>query len=308
MRQYRWGLPGAVLLLLLFSVVQAHGLSWRLDSMPDSDELRSFRTSWDSFREVANPPTRQGLDALRISGSGQFGAAGVPVLISRIRALTDAPIYVVDLRQEDHGFVDGTPVSLHGARNQANAGMTAPEVETDEAEQLSSLVDTDFSAVPMGYADTAVMEPFETTVQEVQTERALIESAGLQYVRIAATDQVWPEPQAVDAFIEFYRTLPDTPVWLHFHCHAGHGRTTTFMAIYDMLRNPSLEVESVAWRQYLLGGSNLLSRPDDSDTGWQAEAGRERIAKLYLLHEYLQEQQPAGFAVSWSEWLAGHEE
>ena len=308
MKQYRWGLLGAALLLLLFSTVQAHELAWRLDAMPDSDEIRSFRTSWGTFREVENPPTREGLDELRISGSGQFGAAGVPVLISRIRALTDAPIYVIDLRQEDHGFVDGTAVSLHGARNQANAGMTAPEVEADEAEQLSSLIDTDFQAVPMGYADTAVMEPFETTVQSVQTERALIEDAGLQYVRIAATDQVWPEPQAIDAFIDFYRTLPDTPVWLHFHCHAGHGRTTTFMALYDMLRNPSLEVESVAWRQYLLGGSNLLSRPDDADTSWQAEAGRERIAMLYLLHAYIQEQQPAGFAVSWSEWLAGHEE
>lgn len=308
MRKYRWGLIGAALLLLLASVVQAKGLAWRLDTAPDSDELRSFRTSWDAFREVENPPTRAGLDELRISGSGQFAAAGVPVLVSRIRALTDAPIYVVDLRQESHGFVDGTAVSLHGSRNQANAGRTAPEVEADEEEQLATLRSTDFTAVPMGYADTAVMEPFETTVQEVQTERALIEGAGLQYVRIAATDQVWPEPQAVDAFLDFYRTLPDTPVWLHFHCHAGHGRTTTFMALYDMLCNPELEAETVTWRQYLLGGSDLLAMPEDSDTGWKAEAARERIAMLHLFHVYVNEQQPAGFVLSWSEWLSAHEE
>lgn len=309
MRFYRWSAALVGLLLLLAAtVVQAEGVAWRLDAAPGSVALRSFRTSMDVFRGEEKPATHDGLDTLFISGSGQYSEAGMETLSARLHALTRLPVYIVDLRQESHGFVDGAAVSLYGHRNQANAGISAPAVEADEAAALQALVGTDLAAEPMGHADKASMESFETTVQKVLTERAKAQQLGFHYVRIAATDQVWPEPQAVDAFIAFYRTLPKTPVWLHFHCQAGHGRTTTFMALYDMLRNPGIDADTAAYRQYLLGGADILQMPEDDDMSWRAQAARERITKLRLFHDYAQEQQPQEFAKSWSTWLAEHGE
>ena len=308
MKQFRLFLILTALLVLVSSAAQAAEVAWRLDAEPDDGGLRSWRTSLSAYREAAEVPTRDGLDTLYVSASAQYSEAGMDTLVSRLQEITDLPVYVVDLRQESHGFVDGAAVSLHGSRNQLNAGMDAVAVEADETERLAALVGTDFFAAPMGYADTALMSGFSAAVERAVTEREAAAQRGLGYVRIAATDQVWPEPQAVDAFVSFYRSLPESPVWLHFHCQAGHGRTTTFMVLYDMLRNPELDADTAAWRQYLLGGSNLLLVPSEGDAkDWRVAAARERLDGLRLFHDYAAEQQPQGFTVSWSEWLASRE-
>ncbi len=48
------------------------------------------------------------------------------------------------------------------------------------------------------------------------------------------TDDMAPDAAQTDRFVEFCRTMaPGT--WLHIHCRAGHGRTTTFMVMYLLL-------------------------------------------------------------------------
>lgn len=42
-------------------------------------------------------------------------------------------------------------------------------------------------------------------------------------------------PENIDEFIKLYKSLPKD-AWLHFHCEAGKGRTTTFLAMYDMMK------------------------------------------------------------------------
>lgn len=61
----------------------------------------------------------------------------------------------------------------------------------------------------------------------------------LNYIRIPVQDRHGPDDDTVNAFVTFVKTLPED-VWLHFHCLAGEGRTTTFMVIYDILRNAPL--------------------------------------------------------------------
>ena len=111
---------------------------------------------------------------------------------------------------------------------------------------------------------------------------------------------VFPEPATVDEFIKFYFSLPKNH-WLHFHCHAGHGRTTTFLVFYDILTYPDLTLEEIVNRHVILGGSNLLA--ENNDANWYAEAMRERAINLRKFYQYIKEQRKSNFKTSWSEWI-----
>ena len=296
-------------LLLLVSMLQVFaadgGTMWRLDA-PAADGLpRNLRLSSDAagLSTEENQNIWEGIDWLRISGSGQPAEAELSVLYARIRQETTAPVYILDLRQESHGFFGGSAVSWYGKNNWSNRGMNAKQAEADDILQLDKALNQEIEAVPLGNEDKASFKSVSGIVKHVVTEREAAEKAGFHYVRIAASDQVWPEPQAVDEFLEFYKSLPAEPVWVHFHCQAGHGRTTIFMAMYDMLRNPNAALETIAARQKLLGGTDVLAEADESTGSWRAKLTNEKARNMRLFYRYVQEQQPAGFAVSWTEWL-----
>ena len=293
-------LAAFLLLPLSLALAAAQEPCWRLDAPAEMGLPRSFRTSGDAF-SGGELISREGLDWLRISGSGQPSEAGLSVLYDHIRELTMAPVYLLDLRQESHGFAGGNGVSWYSQHNMANRDKTAVQVEAIEQEQLAGLVDHELDAVPLGREDTASFVPVKAEVKKVVTEREAATRLGFRYVRIAASDQMWPDPQAVDDFMDFYKSLPDEPVWVHFHCQAGHGRTTIFMVMYDMLRNPELPLEAIAARQAAQGGSNLLAPVKGQDR--TAQLNRDRRIKLCLFYRYVQENNGAGYPIKWSDWL-----
>ena len=67
----------------------------------------------------------------------------------------------------------------------------------------------------------------------VGTEVAAVH--GLEYMRLATLDFYRPSDRVVNKFVELIKNNPNS--WLHLHCHVGKGRTTTFMAMYDMFYN-----------------------------------------------------------------------
>jgi len=140
----------------------------------------------------------------------------------------------------------------------------------------------------------------------LQTEKELVEAAGLRYKRIAATDHIWPSPAAVDEFVQFYKSMPED-VWLHFHCQAGEGRTTEFLAMYDILKNPAVPLQDILYRQCLLGGSYVAHVEPEGSTYWKVPYYAEKAKHIALFYRYVQENEGAGFAVSWSDWLAAPE-
>ena len=214
--------------------------------------------------------------------------------------LSKTSIYIVDLRQESHGFANGVPVSWYEEHNHANFGKSVSEIEQDEVNKLKLILGRQTEFVPLGKHDEAILSKLTMPVENVQNERHAAESSGFKYVRFAAADMVFPDPAVVDDFIKFYFSLPQKH-WLHFHCHAGHGRTTTFLVFYDILTYPDLSLEEIVQRQKSLGGSDLLAVSGDDD--WYSEKNRERAEKLRQFYRYVKEQRASKFAVSWSNWL-----
>ena len=298
---------GALILLFgvtIFSVTTAKKIEsvWRLDGSA-SDEPRNFRFMTDDWHNDVHGkiPSRAGLDSLRISASAQPSERALKMIHEKIlEREPDAKIFVVDLRQESHGFVNSAPVSLWTKYNAANAGKTSDEVERDELKLVKNLRGVETTFEPLGNADKKRLKSVTMVPHFVKTERELCESLGVDYKRFAAADMQFPAPEIVDEFIPFIATLPENS-WLHFHCQAGHGRTTTFMVMYDIMKNPNLSLEEICRRQYLLGGSNLLLEPEGND--FYAKAARDRAKKIRLFYEFVQGTRAEKIGLQWSEWL-----
>ena len=295
---------GVLVLLMIFSVASAKKSEgvWRLDGNA-SEELRNFRLMTDDLRNDSRgrEPNRQGLENLRASASGQPSLAALKTLYEKIHELEpDAQIYLIDLRQESHGFANSIPVSWWIEHNAANAGKTSREVERDELERLNNLRGIETTFEPLGNADKQSFKPVTIIPRFMETERTAAEKVGFTYERFAAADMQFPAPEIVDDFIIFVANLPDN-AWLHFHCHAGHGRTTTFLVMYDIMKNPDLTLEEVCRRQYLLGGSNLLLEPEGND--WYSKMARDRAEKIRLFYGWYQGTRSEEIGLQWSEWL-----
>ena len=291
-------------MMLLASIACAEG-TWRLDGDGKGGMPRDFRMASDDWHRPlgqAEAPPRRGLDALHASASAQPSLKSLSALYKKLVSVAPNPkqIYMVDLRQESHGFANGVPVSWYEEKNRANFGKDAKAVELDEAERLNSLRKQKTTFVPLGKSDTERLKPMTFAPKKVLTEREAAQQAGFRYVRFAAADMVWPDAKTVEDFLAFVAALPED-AWLHFHCHAGHGRTTTFLVMYDLLRNPDVSLEDVARRQYLLGGTDLLSKSSGED--WYAQAHNERAEMLRLFYRYASELRTKDTSLSWSAWL-----
>ncbi len=77
-----------------------------------------------------------------VSGSGQFSARTLDMLIKRIEAIVKngSKILIIDLRQESHGFINGEPaVWKTGFHGDGNKNKTIDEIKQDESDRFSRL-------------------------------------------------------------------------------------------------------------------------------------------------------------------------
>jgi protein-tyrosine phosphatase len=262
---------------------------------------RNFRTTDDPLKaDKGKIPANTGLVDLHASGGGEFSAEGLKLLLKRTRGA----VTVFDLRQETHIFVNGLPISWFATNDWANVDRTHSTIERDETERVESLtpaseiVITGDAVKKSGLASSA---PKHVVVKRASTERDIVESNNAAYVRLTVTDHARPLDEEVDRFIQAVRALPKNS-WAHFHCEAGRGRTTTFMVLYDMLRNANrVALQDIAGRQKLLGYNYDVLRPAQSGD-WKAPYTDDRIAFVRAFYRYAQAN-PGGRPQLWSEWL-----
>jgi hypothetical protein len=232
----------------------------------------------------------------QMSGSGQPATEELLALFRALEVKADGrPVYLVDLRQESHGYLfeekHGIAVSWHTGMNAANRGQDAAFVEKDEEKRLARCVQSGalLTARPMGRMDiSAGWQNSEIMPVSYRTERDSAEALGFHYVRIPATDMRWPEDFAVQDFLAFFRSLPEG-AWVHFHCQAGVNRTTTFMAMYDILQHPEKALDEVLAAEQAAGGPDLRPRA-------------ELYFGLQIFQAYVREQKPLGFPLTYRAW------
>lgn len=262
------------------------------------------------FDNDAERPTKDGnyrsgrrLDPpLRASGSHQLDAAMLTSVVDRIA--NDGPelhrILIVDLRQESHAFVDGRAVSWCADRDWSNVGQPPAWIARDEQCQLEKLAaapETIIFAVRKGVdgeiqiVGTAPLHVVRAETEEMVVAR-LQSRFELSYFRLHVTDHCAPEDDAVRTFLQLLGNVAPT-TWVHFHCHGGDGRTTTFLTMYDMLtmatRHPRIAVppdlEYFWQRQLQLFHYDL--KPDPMSKRWQVPLSEARWGLLRSFREYV---------------------
>jgi protein-tyrosine phosphatase len=226
-----------------------------------------------------------GLGNLNISGSGQFSEKGL--VLTKQDIGRSMPITIVDLRQESHGFINGIAVCWADDHNKANRGLSRELVLSDETTRLQSMELNE----PISIEDKTLVP------KKVQSEENLVKSSGMSYIRIPVTDKGLPDNDMTDYFIKFVNSLPSS-TWLHFHCKAGKGRTTTLMVMYDIMKNAkNVSLQDIVTRQFLLGGRNLLRAEQ-----LPRDRAEQRAKFLNGFYRYCVENNDS-FKTTWSQWV-----
>ncbi len=291
-------LVGLILLFLATTVFFFWGISEKspqkeLTLILNSENIegqlpRNFRTCSDPWLNAPNlkEPSRLGLESLQASGSGQFSENGLRTLLAHLK--TSQPIIIVDLRQESHGYANGIAISWYAAHNASNVGKTLAEIEADEEMRLQNLVQQKSITIQdvLRKEEDIIEEttPISITVEKVATEKELTQGIKIGYFRIPVTDHLPPTKEDVSRFLTFVQSLP-AGTWLHFHCEAGDGRTTTFLSLYDMIRNgKNVSFDDIIERQYLLGGINLADIVDKSSWKYPYQVDRLKVLQEFYQH------------------------
>ncbi len=252
---------------------------------------------------------------LRASGSRQLDFKPYADVLESVALKINegGTLYVVDLRQESHVFFNNRAASWYADMDWANVGQSEQWIRRDEANQIATALHPDTSTVRIFCVDQASKSAgrivptgySEVTVTSAESEEDILKKMPLpravKYVRIPVTDHCKPTSAAVRQFVLLLneiRALPAEQVWVHFHCHGGDGRTTTFLAMYDIFcwamagKRPILSLKEFSNRQWSLfcycldpsGCGGNEKKKCDEDTDWKCALANERWQFLAEWH------------------------
>jgi hypothetical protein len=217
----------------------------------------------ENFRTTAH------MKNLKLMGSAQFSEKNLKYIIDHYTK----PDYLFDLRQESHSFTGGIAIShRHGENN-----------------KVIVLIENSW------------LDRFKKGYEEMN-EQHIANKYKINYIQIPVLDHQRPSDEEVDHFVKMISQIP-TNKWLYFHCRDGKGRTTTFMAMTEMMRDKKASFEYIMHYQYEIGGNNLLKLDPAKKLNSYALA---RVEFLKNFYDYCQENRD-DFQTSWSEWLKKNE-
>ena len=208
----------------------------------------NFRTTLDLSKIENNDFSLLGLKNLNISGSSQFTELSLSKIKESINS--DLPIYIIDLRKESHGFINGDAISLFSPGNKINASLPLSAVLKREELFIKS--------IPLNRSINLDIDKYTIIPKTKYDEETLVKNNDINYFRIPVNDNSRPTDDMVDRFISFTKDLPNDK-WIHFHCKEGIGRTTTFMILYDIMNNyKNVSLDNIINRQIALASLDSL--------------------------------------------------
>ena len=246
--------------------------------------------------------TAVGLDALNASAARQFCELNLKNSLERM----SGRIYIVDLRQESHAFIDGRPMCWYGLKNQANVGKTKQEIADIEEELISRIArqgEIELNDIVLKTNGRIVRtRSSRVDFQRCESERDLVERNGLKYVRLPVTDHRHPDDKTVAEFLDFLGSLTGD-YWLHFHCRSGKGRTSTFLVLYDIFHNAKqVSLEDIICRNFLLGSKDLSKISDIPKKMWKNKMANRRFEFVSSFYQFMTESDEYR-SDSWADWL-----
>jgi hypothetical protein len=261
---------------------------------------KQFRTTSDPVSKKINT---QGLAELHAMASAQFSELELQSILQRFGT---QHITVIDLRQESHGFLNGSAISWYGVHNAANQGKTPEEIERSQEKFLTNLQQNAWANISeivdkSSGGTIRRYKPFFYIVQSVKSEANLVSEYQLNYQRFYVQDFHRPDDSQVDRFIQMVKQMPPYE-WLYFHCRAGVGRSTTFMVMYDMMNNAKrVSFDDILARQHAIGGQELSEMPESNNYKY-----RYAIERLNFLKDFYKYARKSNFEISWSDWYYQH--
>ena len=255
-----------------------------------------------------------------ISGSAQFSPAQLQNMISQGHVQT--PLTVVDLRQESHGFLglqnprnesSEIAVSWFVERDWINVAKGLPGIKADEVQKLQQAAnsqDLSVDSIEEKTDEDGICAATRFSVSPIgssNTEETMLQALNIGYLRLPTTDHCRPRDSEVDSFVAFETSLKED-MWLHFHCRAGDGRTTTFMAMHDILHNaPGDPIDVILKRQGPvnqggIGGVDLTTVVKSHDR-YDYPFLAERVEFMQSFYNYVCQAKPGGFNLTWSDWV-----
>lgn len=243
------------------------------------------------------------LDDLFASASEQFSNGQLALLLNEIvqrHNVHPSKIVVIDLREETHFFADGIPFTATDRHEDPTKDYTF----TNESKIQSDLIAEKILKLEPRKLDvekhkswkklkgsmkrtmhkrhrTAPTKPVQLNHPIIKTESELCRNYGVQYWRMPITDHYPPDQASIQEFIKFVSALPkDT--WIHIHCRNGNGRTTTFLAILEMMRFRNHSLYDILIRQKQVGGKDLLKIPEEIH---RQQVARDRLNVVHFTYD-----------------------
>ncbi|GAB6169278.1 hypothetical protein JCM1393_17380 [Clostridium carnis] len=271
--------------LLLISAIYFQALGVNALTTPNiTPFLKEDFWALDNNSTNTLPERFRNIQSLNISGSAEFRPSQIENLI---KAINKEKLVIVDLRQETHGFIDDYPVNYSSVYKIINNGLNSKETLKAEKSILSSIKLN--SNLDLFNNDSTYFKTITATT--VLNEYELVKKYNLDYKRFAVLDNAIPSPKIVDDFVNFIVNLPKE-THVHFHCHAGEGRTTTFMSMFEMMQNKDkVSLETILKNQAESGGIVLTQK-------------KSRATFLELFYQYTIDNIDTNFKTPYSTWLA----
>lgn len=236
-----------VISTFLFSLMFIGCIPTKIQSEPTPNLTEGFIV-FDTITHNPIPERFRNIPYLNISGSAQFEPFQIENLKNEIKVLDT---YIVDLRQECHGFLtDNNAVSFYNTERLLNNGFNSEETLASENKKFGSIKSGEFENI-FNKRGKFIKN---ITVEKSEIELNLVKSANLDYTLFATQENNIPTPTLIDSFVSFITKTPAS-THLHFHCDYGEGRTTMFMAMFQMMKESQIKsLDEILEEQLAVGG------------------------------------------------------